>query len=331
MIKNNTLQLHLENFRRRPALFHLTEERWASAARRHRALAKRLTVTFGWDGDILDEALRTADIMINSNPPQDRLRQRAPRLRWIQTIAAGVDSLVPLDWLPRDIVLTNNGGAHGAKAHDSCAMALLMLNARMPEVIAGQQKRRWQPVYTTPIAGKTAVIVGFGDLGRAAARAAKKLGLRIIAVTRSGKAGRPADIALPAARIERALPKADFVVVTTPLTPATRGLLDRARLDLLKPGAGIVNIGRSPIIDYEALREKLGRGELGGAVLDVFDQEPLPADSPLWTTPNLVVTPHISCDDPRYIDQFFDRWFANLARFLAGRRLRHIVDRKLGY
>ena len=102
------------------------------------------------------------------------------------------------------------------------------------------------------------------------------------------------------------LPKADFVIVSTPLTPETHGLLNRARLDLLKPEAGLVNIGRSPIVDYDALRDKLTQGELAGAVLDVFEPEPLPADSPLWDTPNLVITPHITCDDPRYVGQLFD-------------------------
>ena len=108
--------LHLESFRDRPAAFHLTEESWETARKRHRALAKRLRVTIGWDGDIIDEALKTADFMINSSPPRERLRERAPRLKWIQTTGAGVEGLIPLGWLPADVVLTNNSGAHGAKA-----------------------------------------------------------------------------------------------------------------------------------------------------------------------------------------------------------------------
>lgn len=328
---NTILHLHLESFRRRPAPFHLTEERWQAAAKRHRALAKRLRVTIGWDGDIIGEALTTADLMINSSPPKDRLRSRAPRLKWIQTTGAGIDGLLPLDWLPGDIVLTNNTGAHGSKAEDSCAMAISLLNARLPQLMASQRSRAWQPVYTTPVAGKTAAVIGFGDLGQAAGRAAKKLGARVIAVTRSGKAARPADVAYPVSRIDRVLPKADFVIVAAPLTPETRNLLDRARLDLLKPEAGLVNIGRSPVVDYDALRDKLVKGELAGAVLDVFQPEPLPADSPLWDTPNLVITPHVTCDDPRYIDRLLDSWFGNLARFLAGKRLKNVIDRKLGY
>jgi phosphoglycerate dehydrogenase-like enzyme len=323
--------LHLESFRKRPEIFHLTETLWAAAVKRHRALAKRLDVTIGWDGDIINDALKTADFMINSSPPRENLRTRAPRLKWIQTTGAGIDGLMPLDWLPRDIVLTNNRGAHGAKAEDSCAMAILMLNARMPEILANQAGRAWRQINSTPVAGKTVVVIGFGDLGQGAGRAAKKLGAKVVAVTRSGKAGRPADAVYPTSRLDRMLPEADFVVVATPLTAETRNLMSRERLALLKPEAGLVNIGRAPIVDYTALAEMLATGRLAGALLDVHEPEPLPADSPMWTTPNLIVMPHVTCDDPRYIDRLFDRWFENFERFLAGKRLANIVDRKLGY
>ena len=331
MLRNDRLHVHLENSSQRSPIFHLTEEKWAAATKRHRAAAKKLNVTIGWDEDVIDEALKTADVMINSTPPRERLRERAPRLKWIQTTGAGVDTLIPLDWLPEDMTLTNNRGAHGAKAEDSCAMALLVLNSRLPEIMTNQRERRWEPIFSTPIAGRTAVVVGFGDLGQGAGRAAKKLGLQVLAVTRGGKAGRPADAAYPVSRIDRVLPKGDFVIVTTPLTEETRGLISRERLDLIKRGAGLVNIGRSPIVDYPALTEKLRDGSISGAVLDVFDEEPLPPESPLWTTPNLVITPHITCDDPRYIDRLLDTWFANLERFMAGKRLKNVVDRRLGY
>ena len=326
-----TYHLHVENSRKRQPLFQLTKPIYAAAVKRHRALAGRLKVTIGWDGDILDEALKTADFMINSNPPRERLRERAPRLQWIQTTGAGIDGLLPLEWLPADITLTNNSGAHGDKAEDYCAMALLMLQTRAPAIFANQRDRKWEPIFSMPIAGKTAVIIGFGDLGSAAGRAAHRLGLKVIAVTRSGKAGKPADSACKVTRIDSVLPKADFVIVTTPLTAGTRNLLSRARLNLLKPAAGVINIGRSPVIDYAALCEKLDKGELSGAVLDVHSPEPLPADAPMWTTRNVLITPHVSCDDPRYMDFLCDAWFANLARKLAGKPLTNQVDRKLGY
>jgi phosphoglycerate dehydrogenase-like enzyme len=331
-MKSNTDHLHLESGTDRPALFQLTEADWAAALKRHRVLAKKLRVTVGRDNAIIDEALKTADfLMINTVPPRDNIRERAPRLKWIQTTAAGIDILMPLDWLPREIALTNNTGAHGPKAEESSLMALLMLQSRMPEVLGNQQSRVWNCVCTTPIAGKTVVIVGFGDLGQGAGRAAKKLGLNIIAVTRSGVPHKLAHRVVKAARIDSVLPKADFVIVTTPLTAETRGFINRERIHLLKPGAAFINIGRAPIVDYEALRERLDKGELGGAVLDVFDREPLPPDSPWWTTRTTFVLPHIACDDPRYIERLFDSWFANFERFLAGKKFRNVVDRQLGY
>ena len=323
--------LHLETGRKRPAIFHLTEEKWIEATKRHRLLAKKLKVTIGWDNEILEQSLQSADFMINSFPPKNDLRLRAPRLQWIQTTSAGVDGLMPFTWLPKDIVLTNNTGAHGAKAEESCLMALLMLQSRMPEVIKNQQNRHWQGIFTTPIHGKTVVILGFGDLGQGAGRAAKKLGMPVIAVTRSGKAHRLADKVVKTNQLDKVLPKADFVIVTTPLTAETRGLLNKERIQLLKEGAGFINIGRSPIVDYVALADRLQKGELLGAVLDVFDQEPLAPTSTFWETQNLMVLPHISCDDPRYIDHLYDFWFFNFERFLNGKKLKNIVDRQLGY
>ncbi len=331
LIKTNTYHLHLETGSKRPVIFQIHPADWTAAAKRHRTLAKKLRVTVGQDNTLLDDALKTADFMINSAPPKDGLRERAPNLKWIQTTSAGVDGLMPMTWLPKDITLTNNTGAHGEKAEESCLMALLMLQAKMPQVIQQQQNRVWKGVFTTPITGKTVVVVGFGDLGQGAGRAAKKLGCNVIAVTRSGKATKLADKVVSSARIDSVLPKADFVIVTAPLTAGTRGLVNRDRINRLKPGVGFVNIGRSPIVDYVALRERLEKGELCGAVLDVFDQEPLPPDSPYWTTQNLMVLPHISCDDPRYIAHLLDFWFLNFERFLAGRKLINIVDRQLGY
>ncbi len=329
--KAPVFHLHVENSSKRQPLFQLREETYAAAAKRHRPLAARLKVTIGWDGDILDKQLKTADFMINSNPPREGLRERAPRLQWIQTTGAGIDGLLPLDWLPADITLTNNSGAHGDKAEDYCTMALLLLQTRAPTVFANQRDKKWIPIFTTPIAGRTAVIIGFGDLGSAAGRAAHKLGLKVIAVTRSGKARKPADAACKVGRIDSVLPKADFVIVTTPLTAGTANLLSRARLDLMKSTAGLVNIGRSPVVDYDALLDKLEKNELAGAVLDVHSPEPLPSDARMWTARNVIITPHISCDDPRYMDFLCDTWFANFARILAGKPLTNQVDRKLGY
>jgi phosphoglycerate dehydrogenase-like enzyme len=331
MASTGKFHLHLENVRARPRHLQVTKELWDAAATRHPNLAGRVRVTVGFDGEMLDGALESADFMINSYPPKDRLAERAPKLKWIQTTGAGIETLLPLDWLPQHVTLTNNRGAHGEKAEDSCALALLAIHTRFGEILQQQRERVWKQILTPPMAGRTSVVVGFGDLGQGAGRAAHKLGLRVIAITRSGKPCSPADEVYPVTEIDRALPLADFLIVTTPLTPQTRGLIDRRRIGLLRKGCGVVNIGRAAVVDYAALRERLEAGDLAGAVLDVFEDEPLPPSSPWWTTRNVIVTPHISCDTPGYMDRLLDRWFDNFERFLAGKPLVDVVDRQLGY
>lgn len=326
------LRVHIENLRARPEVYQLTAERWSAACARHRALARRLEVSIGWDGAALDDALREADFLIGIRSRLERLAERAPRLKWVHVTMAGVDRFLPLDWLPPDVAITNNHGAHGVKAEQYMRMAYTLLNTRMAEITANQHARRWQQVFSPSIIGKTAVVVGLGDLGQAAVRAAQQLGLKVVGVSRTGKKVRGADAVHKTAALDRLLPRADYVVIAVPLTPATRNLLDRARLDLLKPGAGVINIARAQVIDNDALSGKLKRGELAGAVLDVTEPEPLPVESPLWDTPNLILTPHISCDDSEhYVDISLDLWFQNLERFLNGKPLKSRVDPRRGY
>jgi len=326
------IRVHIENARNKPELFHVTPARWDAACARHRQPAGRLDASIGWDGDILEDALRQAEIVIGIPARRERLAERAPRLKWLHATSAGVDGYLPFDWLPRSVAFTNNRGAHGVKAEQFVRMALTMLHTRMPEIIANQHARRWQQVFSPSIVGKIALVVGLGDLGQAAARAGKQLGLKVIGVSRSGKKVRYADAVHRSAALDKLLPQADYVVMAVPLTTETRHLLDRERLARMKPGAGVINISRAPVADYDALRDKLAKGELAGAVLDVMEPEPLPPESPLWDTPNLIITPHVSCDDAgRYIDITLDLWFENLARFLQGKPLRNRVDPRRGY
>ena len=323
--------LHIDNASANSPLSHAHDQHVRAAGERHPVLAETLRITIGWDGDGLDDALATADFLIASRPPRDNLAARAPLLRWIQTTGAGVDHLLPLDWLPDIITLTNNSGPHGPKCEEFCVMALLALSTRLPGLVDQQRRRLWSPIFTQPIAGQCCVVIGYGDLGQAAVRAGKRLGLEVIAVSRTGAGDGPADRLVPVSRIDAVLPQAEFVIVAAPLTPQTHHLMDRERLATLRPTAGLVNVGRAPLVDYAALADLLRAGRLAGAILDVQDPEPLPRDSELWDVPNLIVTPHISCDDPRYVDMLLDAWAANLARYLAGEPLRNVVDRARGY
>jgi phosphoglycerate dehydrogenase-like enzyme len=327
-----SVHLHIENTRSKASIFHITPERWEAACARHRRLARRLKVTIGWDGDTLDDALATAEVIIGIPQRRDNLVLRAPALRWLHATSAGVDGYLPLDWVPRGVAFTNNRGAHGDKAEQFMRMAFTMLHTRMPEIIANQRARRWQQLFSPTLAGRTALIVGLGDLGEAAARAAKQLRLQVIGVRRTARKSRFADAVYPYRKLDRLLPGADFVVLAVPLTAETSNLLSRGRLALMKPTACVINISRAAVADYVALTEKLQNGDLAGAILDVVDPEPLPANSRLWNVPNLILTPHISCDDAeRYVDISLDLWFDNLARFLQQKPLLRRVDPKLGY
>ncbi len=325
------MHLHIENSRRSSPLSHIHAPQFEQALQQHADLAGRFRLTIGWDGATLDEVLTSADFLIASRPPRENLAARAPRLKWIQTTGAGIDHLLPLDWLPQHVTLTNNSGPHGAKFEDFCMLALLALATRLPQFTHQQRQRVWSSTFTPVIGGKTCLVIGFGDLGHAAGRAARRLGLRVVAVSRSGIGAGPCDALLPVSQLDAALAQADFVVVTTPLTPDTHHLLGRDRLARLRSTAGVINASRARVVDYAALAEMLEHDLLSGAILDVQDPEPLPADSPLWHTKNLIVTPHVSADAPNYVEMLLDSWFANFRRLDAGEPLKNVVSRELGY
>ena len=175
-------------------------------------------------------------------------------------------------------------------------------------------------------------MLGVGAIGLPAARLLAQFGVHVIGITRSGEPIEGLPEVMTAARIDEALRRADVLVSTAPLTPGTEGLVDARRLALMPKGAGVVVVGRSRVLDYRALQQLLTSGHLGGAVLDVFDTEPLPADDPIWACPNLVITPHCSLDDhTTYLKRCLALFIDNLERFTAGRQLRNLVDRSLGY
>jgi len=172
-------------------------------------------------------------------------------------------------------------------------------------------------------------VIGLGDIGARIARSGRALGMRAIGVSRTGRPVTGVSRVYRTRALTAALAEADFVVLTVPLSPATRGLLDAAALAAMKPSAWLINVARGPIVDEDAMVEALRAGRIAGAILDVFDIEPLPPTHPLWTLPNVVITPHISGPStPREIAPLFAD---NLRRYLAGRPLRHVVDRRRGY
>jgi len=327
--RERRIRLHVQNDPLSPN-DAVTPSRFARGASAAPALRRRLRVTFGVDPPALEEGLREAEILIAAHVDGRDLATRAPRLRWIQSTSAGVEKLVP--HLPPSVVLTNASGVHGPKGGEYAMTALLMLNHGVPHFVTSQRERRWDPLFTSPIAGRTVVVVGVGRIGGEVARLARRFGMKVLGVRRSGRPHPRVHRMFSTKGIRAALRQADFVVVTTPLTSGTRGLIGAKELDCLPRHAGLVNLGRGAVVDYEALAAKLWAKELSGAVLDVFPEEPLPPESPLWATPNLMVSPHCAVDDgvayvPRCLDIFFD----NLRRYIGGRPLRNVVDRTQGY
>ena len=309
----------------------VTLARIRAHAKKFPGLLGRVEFVHGDDPASLEASLPETDILLLSGYIDlSRLKERAPRLRWIQSCSAGVEKVAP--WIPEGITLTNASGVHGPRGGEYGMTAVLMLNSRVPAFVTNQQAARWEQIHTTPLKGKTLVLLGVGAIGSEVARLAKRFGMRVLGITRSGKPHKSVDRMYRTKQMAQVLPKADFVLSTLPLTPETNGLVSRSVLDMLPRHAGVVNLGRGRVMDYDALRDKLQKGELSGAVLDVFDPEPLPADSPLWSTPNLIMSPHCAVDDESvYVERCLDIFFDNLKRFLAGRPLENVVNTKLGY
>jgi phosphoglycerate dehydrogenase-like enzyme len=324
------IRIHIENNPSNAAVYHVTPALFRKRIKKFPGLAGKIKVGFGDDPAALDAKLKDAEILLTGGLDASNLVARAPHLKWIQSTSAGVEKLAP--YIPDGIVLTNASGVHMPKGGEYAMTALLMLNHRVPHFVTAQRASRWDQAFATPIAGKTVLILGVGAIGSAAARLARRFGMRILGISRSAKRNPLVDRMYGPKDLKKALPQADFVLAILPLTAETRGLLGRAELDLLPRHAGVVNLGRGPVIDNDALADKLRKGELAGAVLDVFPEEPLPASSPLWATPNLIMSPHCAVDDATsYAERALDLFLGNLKRYVAGRALVNVVDTKLGY
>jgi phosphoglycerate dehydrogenase-like enzyme len=203
----------------------------------------------------------------------------------------------------------------------------------MPVAYERQRERRWvhDEMVGTVLAGTTMGILGLGTIGSAVARRAGAFGMRVIGTKRRPAPLEGVDEVLPSERTDAVLREAAVLVVSLPLTQETRGIVGAREIDLLPPGGFLVNVGRGGLVDESALVAALRRGHLAGAGLDVFAQEPLPVDSPLWTAPGMIITPHVSGDQPGYMAQVTAVFCENLRRYLAGQPLLNVVDPALGY
>lgn len=324
MAGNDRLRIYVENREDAFGNFTVSEDSLRRALGPHAGCAE-ITVRTSAQPDIA--RLEAAQFFIGSGFDTRRLNAHGKSLKAVHCLSAGVEYYMPLDWLPEGAVLTNSSGAHEEKGGQWGLMTILMLNEGMPRLITSQKRHVWDRAFSSSISGKTALFFGTGALGGAIAARLKPLRVRCIGFSRTGKASEAFDACHTADALHEWLPKADFLVVATPLTPATRGVIGAREIALMPAHAGLVNIGRAPVVDYTALVAALREDRLSGAVLDVFEEEPLPAESELWDVPNLIVTPHTSCDDHHnYVERCLAIFAENIDRFSRGLPFENVVD-----
>lgn len=249
---------------------------------------------------------------------------RAPNLRWLQSCTAGTDDPVFGRIMGNGTVLTNAVGAAAPSMAQSVMLYLLALSREMPRLGRAQAARQWDPFPSRDLRGMRLGIVGLGAIGYETAQLASAFGMEVVGMRRRVRGDEPCPT-WGVDRFHELLAWADAVAVTAPLTPETRGMFDSVAFGTMRPGAWFVNVGRGEIVDEASLVFALTTGHLGGAALDVFAQEPLPADSPLWSMPNVIVSPHVSGDTDLTRRRSIDLFLANFRRYTAGETLQNAV------
>jgi phosphoglycerate dehydrogenase-like enzyme len=279
----------------------------------------------------------------------DRLLARTPRLAWVHSATAGVERVLTPASRQRGLVITNARGVFSQPIAEYVLMMILAISRRLPQLLELQRERTWQPLEGAELADVTVGVVGLGSIGRAVARLATAFGCRVIATRRRSEIGSASgsevepdaqtaptealglDRILGPDGLPELLAESDFVVLATPLTPATENLIDGPALEAMKPGAWLINVARGRLVDEHALVRALREGQIGGAVLDTFRDEPLPATSPFYGLDNVIVTPHTSWSSGRVLDRSVELFCANLRRYAVGEPLANVVDPTAGY
>lgn len=265
--------------------------------------------------------------------------QRARKLAWIHTPTAAVHQLMYPELIASRVRLTNSTGIHGPVVAEHALALLLALAKRLPVAARYQARNQWaqQQVWKElphprELAGGTVVVVGMGGIGIEFTRLAKAMGLRVLAVREDPSKGTGgADEVYSSAEIETVLPRADYVLLCAPVTDRTRGIINAARLGKMRPEAYIINVSRGPLIVEDDLIAALNEKRVGGAALDVFTEEPLPAASPLWSLDNVLITPHTASFTEHLWQRHYEHIVENIQRFRSGKPLLNEVDKRRGY
>ncbi|MHB8217835.1 MAG: D-2-hydroxyacid dehydrogenase [Candidatus Sulfotelmatobacter sp.] len=289
--------------------------------------------------DDVEEYLRDSEIIFSFSlrPEQFRL---AENLRWVHAPTAAVHQLLFPELVKSQVILTNAHEVHGPVVAEHVIALIFALAKKIPQAALLQQKRIWgqNSIWNDgprprEIAGATLGLIGLGSIGRNVARMASALGMRVIAVREHPEKEKPDGVATvyDPAQINDVLPQSDYVVMAAPLTEATRGLINANRLAAMRRDAYLINVGRGPQVEEAALADALRNRRIAGAALDVFEQEPLPPESPLWPLDNLLITPHTAGLTEKLWQRHYELFSENLRRYFGGVPLLSVVDKQKGY
>jgi phosphoglycerate dehydrogenase-like enzyme len=289
--------------------------------------------------DNMEKELPGAEVVFTFSIRPEQL-PFANKLRWVHSPAAAIHQFLYPDFVNSDIVLTNAREVHGPVVAEHVIALIYALAKRIPEDVRNQQKHLWgqeklwlEGACPREVAGATLGLVGLGSIGANLAKHASALGMNVIAVREHPDRPLPEFVreVLPATGLNEMLSRADYVVLSPPLTPATRGMIGPDQLARMKPDGYLINVGRGPLIDEAALHQALRERKIGGAALDVFEHEPLRPDSPLWDLDNLLITPHTAGMTTKLWERHYGFFSENLRRHLAGQPLLALVDKRRGY
>jgi phosphoglycerate dehydrogenase-like enzyme len=294
-------------------------------------------VTVGDHPEAFESAAPQADVILSSLGGRgllERVWTMAPRVRWVHALSAGVEGLLFPALVASPVPLTNSRGVFSRPLAEFAMAAVFFFAKDLRRMLRSQAVGRWDPFDVGEVHGRTMGIVGYGDIGRAAAAAARPLGMRVLALRRRPERSEGDTLVeqvYPLEQRHAMLSRCDYVVVAMPLTPETRGLIGAAELAAMKPAAVLVNVGRGPVVDEPALLHALETRRIGGAALDVFEREPLPEGHPFFRLDNVLLSPHCADHTPGWLEASVAGFLENLDRFRNGLPLRNVVDKTRGY